>query len=77
MYGKDVNTIIRGVMGTVERPVSIKKMFDDFYVALANDKIDSAKKILDELESKIGNDDADLAACQVKIKLKLMREGKK
>lgn len=77
VYGKDVNTIIRGVMGTVERPVSIKKMFDDFYVALANDKIDSAKKILDELESKIGNDDADLAACQVKIKLKLMREGKK
>lgn len=73
VYGKDVNTILRGAMRTDERPIEIKALFDKFYTLLANGDYDKAEDVLDTLESAIKNDDADLAACRLKLKLRKHR----
>lgn len=75
VYGKDVNTIIEGVMGAYTRPPYVKELFYDFYHALDNKNFDNADKILSMLEEKIGQDDSELAACRVKLKLKKIRGG--
>ena len=73
VYGKDVNTILRGAMGTDERPTAIKALFDEFYNLLAKGDYNKAEDVLDTLESEIKNDDADLAACRLKLKLRKHR----
>ena len=73
VYGKDVNTILRGAMRTDERPTEIKALFDEFYTLLAKGDYNKAEHVLDMLESLIKNDDADLAACRLKLKLRKHR----
>jgi len=77
VYGKDTNTIIRGVMRSTERPERVKALFAKFYDLLALDgKLDDAEKCLTDIELLCGNDDSELAACRVKLKLQQMRRGK-
>lgn len=68
-YGQDVNTIIKSYMGSSIRPLAIQEKFEEFYHNLDEEKIEEAKKVLDELKEKIDVNDSELASCTVKIKL--------
>ncbi len=77
VYGKDTNTIIRGVMGSSERPREVKELFDKFYAALDSaETLSKAQEYMEHIEVLCGNDDAELAACRVKLKLKHMRNNR-
>lgn len=73
VYGKDVNTILRGTMRVTERPAAVMELFDNFYDALTQQELDNAESILNEIADKIEDDDADLAACRLKLKLRKHR----
>lgn len=73
VYGKDVNTILRGTMRADERPADIKAKFDKFYDLLAAGEYLQAEGVLKELDDRIKSDDADLAACKLKLKLRRHR----
>ena len=73
IYGKDVNTILRGTMQVPERPIAVMKLFDNFYNALAQQSLDEAEIILNKIAGEIEEDDADLAACRLKLKLRKYR----
>ncbi len=70
IYGKDANTIIRGIMGANERPKPVQDMFAQFYDALSEGNINHAEDAIKKLESLIGKDDSELAGCRIKLKLK-------
>ena len=76
VHGKDINTIISGIMNSTERPVEIKKLFSDFYHYIDEEDVANAEKTLDILKERIGNDDSEVAACNVKIKLLKYRSTK-
>lgn len=69
VYGKDVNTIISGIMGASERPEAVKVLFKDFYKAIDDNNLQNATEILSVIEKEIGNDDTELAGCRVKLSL--------
>lgn len=73
VYGKDANSILEGVMKAPERPQAVKILFKTFYDSLAGNNIESASNALSQLENLIGNDDSELAACRVKLKLHQLR----
>lgn len=68
-YGKDVNTITREVMDVAQRPVSIMSRFNQFYQMMDKQDYGKAEGILDDLESEIGGDDAELVSCRVRLEL--------
>lgn len=69
VYGKDANSIIQSVMRSNERPVRVKKMFDEFYSAVDEGNFDQAREILMKIEDEIGTDDAEAVACEVQLSL--------
>ena len=71
VYGKDVNTIVSGIMGAAERPEQVKLMFKYFYKTLSAGEFEKAQRILDDLAAEIGNDDGEIAACRVKLRLRM------
>lgn len=71
-YGKDANTILREIMGVVSRPDRIKEMFDTFYHSIDQADWTKAEQILTELESEVGNNDAELNSCRVQLALEMM-----
>lgn len=73
VYGKDVNTILRGTMHVTERPAAVMELFDNFYDALTQQELDKAENILTKIATEIEEDDADLAACRLKLKLRKHR----
>lgn len=73
VYGRDVNTILRGTMQVNERPEVIVSMFAQFHDALSRLEFDKAEKILDDIAKEINEDDADLSACRLKLKLRKLR----
>lgn len=75
VYGKDVNTIISGVMQADERPEAIKQLFEEFYRSVDSKDILKASELLDKIEKEIGNDDSELASCRVKMKLLQFKGG--
>lgn len=75
VYGKDVNTIISGVMQADERPEAIKQLFEEFYRSVDSQDILKASELLDRIEKEIGNDDSELASCRVKMKLLQFKGG--
>lgn len=76
IHGKDVNTIISGIMHSTERPVEIKELFCKFYHWIDVGDVDKAEQILDTLKERIGNDDSEIAGCNVKLKLLKFRRSK-
>lgn len=68
-YGKDANGVLTAIMEADERPISVKKKFDDFYEAMSKKDYDYAEAVVSELEDLIGDNDPDLTACQVKLDL--------
>lgn len=76
VHGKDTNTIISGIMGASERPVEIKALFKEFYHYIDEGNVGDAERILKDMKNKIGEDDAEIAGCNVKMKLLKIRSGK-
>lgn len=76
IHGKDLNTIIRGVMHSTERPIEIKELFNQFYHWIDMEDAEKAEQILESLKEKIGNDDSEIAGCNVKLKLLKFRSNK-
>lgn len=68
-YGKDANTILREVMGVSTRPDDIIMLFEEFYSVLDKEEWERADEILEQLELKVGNNDAEVNACRVRLEL--------
>lgn len=73
VHGKDTNTIISGIMHSSERPVEIKNLFQDFYHFIDVANVQQAEHTLECLKNRIGNDDSEIAGCNVKLKLLKVR----
>lgn len=71
-YGKDANTILREVMEVSARPDEIKKLFEQFYDLLDKGKWSRAESVIDKLESEVGNNDAEINSCRVRLELEQM-----
>lgn len=59
--GSSSNDVLTHVMGAHDRPGAVRDMFKRLEQALDDSAYDQAKTLLDELESLIGPDDAELA----------------
>ena len=77
VHGKDTNTIIRSIMNAPERPAKIKALFQEFYHFVDEGNVEEAERALDKLIEKIGNDDSEIAGCNVKLKLLKVRRNHK
>ncbi len=69
VYGKDINTIVSSLMQAHERPIDIKNLFKQFHINIDTGNIIDAKKTLDKLKGIIGEDDPEIAGCNVKLVL--------
>ena len=76
-YGKDVNSVLKEIMGAEERPYEVSELFDQFYELLNKKKYDSAGEILDQLDLLRDFHDPEVANCRVKLKLERIRGGQK
>lgn len=74
VYGKDVNSVLSGVMNSSERPIEIKELFLDFYNMLDENNLCGAKNILCKLRDIIGEDDPEYISCLVKLDLEFFLE---
>lgn len=71
-YGKDANTILREVMEVSARPDDVKRLFDQFYNFLDHEKWNQAEDILEQIEDEVGNNDAEVNSCRVRLELEQM-----
>lgn len=71
-YGKDANTILREVMEVSARPDEIKNLFEQFYDLLDRGEWSQAELIINKLASEVGNNDAEVNACRVRLELEQM-----
>lgn len=69
IYGNDVNSILKEIMGVAERNPAIADLFARFYFMLNNGQYDRAEKILDEIDEQRDYHDKEAAADRVKLKL--------
>lgn len=77
IYGNDVNSILKDIMGAPDRNPAISKLFSRFYSLLNDGKYDMAEKILDEIDGQRDYHDKEVAAGRVKLKLERIRGGQK
>lgn len=77
IYGNDVNSILKDIMGVSERNPVIASMFNKFYSLLNDGQYDEAEKILDEIDGQRDYHDKEVAADRVKLKLERIRGGYK
>ena len=71
-YGKDANTILREVMEVSSRPDDVKVLFEQFYDLLDRCDWEKAGIAIEKLESIVGNNDAEVNACRVRLELEQM-----
>ncbi|WP_418747515.1 AAA family ATPase [Frisingicoccus sp.] len=71
-YGKDANTILREVMEVSARPDDVRILFEQFYNLLDKEEWNQAESVLEKLEFKIGNNDAEVNSCRVRLELEQM-----
>ena len=71
-YGKDANTTLREVMEVSSRPDNVKSLFDKFYNLLDEEDWDQAESVIEQLESEVGNNDAEVNSCRVRLALEQM-----
>lgn len=77
IYGNDVNSILKDIMGVTDRNPAIANLFVRFYSLLNNGQCDLAEKILDEIDEQRDYHDKEVAADRVKLKLERIRRGQK
>lgn len=73
VYGKDVNSVMKEIMGVNDRPDQFVELFEKFYRLLSEKKYDEAGAVLDKLDEDRGYHDPEIAKCRVKLKLERMR----
>lgn len=71
-YGKDANTILREVMEVSTRPEAIRSLFERFYGLLDKEEWEQAESVIKQLEAEVGNNDAEVNACRVRLELEKM-----
>jgi len=68
-YGQDTNRILEEVMETPDRPEDIKKKLEKIYESIDSHNLDEAKKLISDLQKRIGNDsELDRASVILEIK---------
>ena len=77
IYGNDVNSILKDIMGVSDRNPAIADLFSRFYSMLNEGQYDVAEKILDEIDGQRAYHDKEVAADRVKLKLERIRGGQK
>lgn len=73
VYGKDVNSVMKEIMGVNDRPDQFVELFEKFYRLLSEKKYDEAGVVLDKLDEERGYHDPEIVKCRVKLKLERMR----
>ena len=73
VYGKDVNSVMKEIMGVNDRPDQFVELFEKFYRLLSEKKYDEAGAVLDKLDEERGYHDPEIVKCRVKLKLERMR----
>lgn len=73
VYGKDVNSVMKEIMGLNDRPDQFVELFEKFYRLLSEKKYDEAGAVLDKLDEERGYHDPEIVKCRVKLKLERMR----
>lgn len=76
IYGNDINSILKGIMGVSDRNPAVAELFDEFYVLLNKGQYDDAEEILDKIDEQRAYHDKEVAANRVKLKLERIRGGK-
>lgn len=71
-YGKDANTILREVMEVAARPDDIRILFEQFYDSLDKGEWSQAEEVIEKLELEIGDNDAEVNSCRVRLELEQM-----
>lgn len=71
-YGKDANTILREVMEVSARPDAVRKLFEQFYNHLDRGEWRQAETVIEQLEAEVGNNDAEVNSCRVRLELEQM-----
>lgn len=71
-YGKDANTILREVMEVSTRPEAIRSLLEKFYKLLDKKEWEQAESVIKQLEAEVGNNDAEVNACRVRLELEKM-----
>ena len=71
-YGRDVSDILREMMKIEVRPQEVLRLRADFYMQLAEENYDSAKKCLDQMEAILGENDADVTRAKMSYELEVL-----
>ncbi|MCM1121209.1 MAG: AAA family ATPase [Eubacterium sp.] len=77
IYGNDVNSILKEIMGVSERNPAVAELFNSFYTVLNDGRYEEAEKVLDEIDKQRDYHDKEVAANRVKLKLERIRGGQK
>lgn len=68
-YGRDAGSIFREVMGAPERQEDVSALFEQLYELLDENELEGAKRIIAELEGKVGASDPDLTSARTTLSL--------
>lgn len=68
-YGRDVTSILREMMKVEVRPEIVVNLKNQFYKVLAEENYQEAKKLLDELERILGENDSDFVHAKLSYDL--------
>lgn len=77
VYGDDVNSLLKRIMGVPERNPETARLFEGFYAHLQKGQFDEAGSYLDKIEVDRDYHDTELAGCRTKLKLERIRRGLK
>lgn len=75
VYGKDVKSVLREIMGVDDRPDEVVQLFDLFYEYLKQQNFSEAERVLDELDELREYHDPEVCSCRVKLRLEKVRGG--
>ncbi|MCT4662248.1 MAG: AAA family ATPase [Tissierellales bacterium] len=64
-YGRDVGSILAEIMASDVRPSEVKKLIENFYLAIDDSDIDKAGTILGKMRDILGDHDSDVVKAQV------------
>lgn len=66
-YGRDINAVLREIMGTNTKPEEIVRLIEEIYEDIDNEDLDSSKEKLKKLENIVGSNDEEVIKAQVSI----------
>lgn len=69
VYGRDVNSILREIMGVSERPEPVKNLFRVFYNSIDAGELEYAKEILNKIYFIVGDTDPEYISAKITLEL--------